>query len=377
MMPRALFDDPNGTLAMLRDSVEALAARSPGPASLRSKRSRQKDSDAALWSAMAEAGWTGLLLPEELGGSGLGLTEQAVLNEALGRALIAEPVAAGAVFASVLLREAGPSPERDRLAIGLAGASLRVSPAWRQPSEYSSGGPLKSSEDASGMVLDGELQFVEAAASATDFLVVAPLGDRAVLLSVPASTSGLSFDERAAVDGATLGTLRFDRVRIPAERILSRAGGVDSLVENAVLHARVALAAELAGIAGKAVEMTIAYTKDRVQFGKPIASFQAVQHRLVDMWSDAEFACASVVNAVTRHAQGDPRETRLAVLAAKARSGDAATSICRRAVHLHGAMGFTDEHDIGLYLKRAIALSATLGAPEALRLEFVELERAA
>jgi alkylation response protein AidB-like acyl-CoA dehydrogenase len=377
MMPRALFDDPNGTLAMLRDSVEALAARSPGPASLRAKRSRQGDSDAALWSAMAKAGWIGLLLPEELGGAGLGLTEQAVLNESLGRALIAEPMAAGAVFASVLLREAGASPERDRLATGLADASLRISPAWRQPSKYSSGRLLESLEDASGIVLDGELQFIDAAASASDFLVVAPLGDEAMLLSVPASTSGLSLDERAGVDGATIGTLRFDRVCVPAEKVLSRVGRVDDLVENAILHARVALAAELAGIASKAVEMTITYTKDRVQFGKPIASFQAVQHRLVDMWSDAEFACASVVNAVTRQTQGDPRETRLAVLAAKARSGDAATSICRRAVHLHGAMGFTDEHDIGLYLKRAISLSATLGAPEALRLEFVELERAA
>jgi hypothetical protein len=114
-----------------------------------------------------------------------------------------------------------------------------------------------------------------------------------------------------------------------------------------------------------------------VQFGKPIASFQVVQHRLVDMWSDAEFACAAVVNAVETLALGDARAGRLAVLAAKARAGDAAVSICRRAVHLDGAMGFTDECDIGLYLKRAISLNATLGQPEDLRLEFVNLERAA
>jgi len=134
---------------------------------------------------------------------------------------------------------------------------------------------------------------------------------------------------------------------------------------------------QLAGIAAKAVEMTIAYTKDRVQFGKPIASFQVVQHRLVDMWSDAEFACASVANAVERLGEGDAQAARLAVLAAKARCGDAAVSVCRRAVHLHGAMGFTDEHDIGLYLKRAVSLSSTLGQPEGLRRQFVELERAA
>ncbi|MGO4836770.1 acyl-CoA dehydrogenase family protein, partial [Rhizobiaceae sp. 2RAB30] len=201
MMPRAFFDDPDGTLAMLRDSVETLSARYTGPASLRAKRARQGDTDSALWTAMAEAGWTGLLLPEDLGGAGLGLAEQAVLSEALGRALICEPVAAGAVFASVLLRDAPSSAERGRLTAGLADGSLRLSPAWRQPSKYSSGRPLKASEDASGISLDGELQFVDAAASATDFLVVAPLGDGAVLVSVPASASGVSLDQKAGVDG--------------------------------------------------------------------------------------------------------------------------------------------------------------------------------
>jgi alkylation response protein AidB-like acyl-CoA dehydrogenase len=376
-MPRALFDDPDGTLAMLRDSVEALSERLPGPASLRAKRSLRKDSDPALWQAMADAGWIGLLLPEAMGGAGLGLGEQAVLSEALGRALIAEPVAAGAVFSSVLLSQAPASAERDRLALGMADGSLRIAPAWQQPAKHASGHGLSAVAASSGHVLQGELHFVDAAASATDFLVVTPLGEAAALLSVPASTPGLSFEEKAGVDGGMIATLSFDSVRVPSANVLSRADDAAALVGTAVLHSRVALAAELAGIASKAVEMTISYTRDRIQFGKPIASFQAVQHRLVDMWSDAEFACASVVNAVTRHTQHDPREARLAALAAKARSGDAATSICRRAVHLHGAMGFTDEHDIGLYLKRAVALSATLGQPEALRLEFVELERAA
>lgn len=376
-MPRASFDDPDGTLAMLRDSVETLAARSPGPASLRAKRARHGDTDPALWTAMAEAGWTGLLLPEELGGAGLGLAEQAVLSESLGRALIAEPVATGAVFSSILLREAPASAERDRLAAGLADGSLRVSPAWRLPSKHSAGRPLGASEAGSAVTLDGEVQFVDAAASATDFLVAVAIADGALLLSIPARTQGLSIEEKAGVDGATIATLRFDRVGVPAAGVIGRAENFDALVGNAITHARIALAAELAGIASKAVEMTIAYTKDRVQFGKPIASFQAVQHRMVDMWSDAEFACAAVVNAVTRQSGDDRKEARLSILAAKARAGDAATSITRRAVHLHGAMGFTDEHDIGLYLKRAIALSATLGLPEALRLEFVELERAA
>jgi alkylation response protein AidB-like acyl-CoA dehydrogenase len=119
------------------------------------------------------------------------------------------------------------------------------------------------------------------------------------------------------------------------------------------------------------------YTKERVQFGKPIASFQAIQHRLVDMWSAAEFSCAAIVNALERLADEPGKPAALAVLAAKARAGDAAVDITRKAIHLHGAMGFTDECDIGLYMKRAVNLNATLGNPAQLRLQFVALERAA
>ena len=140
---------------------------------------------------------------------------------------------------------------------------------------------------------------------------------------------------------------------------------------------RLALAAEMAGIATRAIEQTVAYTRDRVQFGRAISAFQVVQHRLVDMWSDAEFANSSVVNAVETCTEEGGRAGDLAILAAKARAGDAAVTITRRAIHLHGAMGFTDDCDIGLYMKRAVALNATLGQPEELRLQFVARERAA
>src|SRR4029453_16896975 len=139
---------------------------------------------------------------------------------------------------------------------------------------------------------------------------------------------------------------------------------------------RVALGGEVGGLASGALEQTVAYAKNRIQFGKPIASFQSIQHRLVEMWIDAEVACAAGTRPVERLASRDDREAHLAVLAAKARAGEAALSICRRAVHLHGAMGFTDECDIGLYFKRAINLNAARGQPEQLGLQFPELERA-
>lgn len=376
-MPQTIFDDPNGTLAMLRDSVAGFAERHPGPATLRAKRAAGEDLAKPVWAAMAEAGWTGLLLPEELGGSGLDLAEQVVLSEALGRALICEPLAMTAVFPAVLLARAPASPERNRLAAALASGEAIVAPAWRPALAHAQAEGVSAHMDRDVCVLTGEAHFVDAARAATEFLVVAQTADGHALASAPAQAAGLSVASRPGVDGAAISVVRFDGLRIPAARVVAKAKDLAALLDAPVRAARLALAAELAGLACRALEMTIAYAKDRVQFGKPIASFQAIQHRLVEMWSDAEFACAAVVNAVETCTRGDDRASELAVLAAKARGGDAAVAICRRAVHIHGAMGITDESNIGLYLKRAISLNATLGQPEALRLQFVDIERAA
>ena len=342
MTPQVTFDDPDGTLAMLRDSVDGFAARHSGTKALRERRDRGGAFDQSIWDAMAQAGWVGLPLPDEIGGAGLGMREQAILSEALGRALVAEPIAI---------------------------------PAWKDPDRHIRAKPVSARPNDEGFVLEGEKHFVEAARAATDFLVTAADDDGCILASVAADAAGLTISERPGIDGAAIATLSFSDCHVAADRVLARAAHAADLLDRPVLHARLALAAELAGIASKALELAISYTKERVQFGKPIASFQAIQHRLVDMWTDAEFACAAVVNAVETLDAGDDRGAQLAVLAAKARAGDAAFSICRRAVHLFGAMGFTDECDIGLYLKRAINLNATLGQPDALRLQFVEHER--
>lgn len=369
-MPQLHFDDGDGTLEMLRDSVAALAAHHPGAASLRARREASADMDRELWGAMAEAGWTGLMLGEALGGSGLGPREQAVLSEALGRALICEPVAGSAVFLSTLFNGAPDNAEGARLASGLADGSLIVAPAWRH-------GTVQARADGEGFTLSGAVAHVDQAQDATDFLVMGQCEGGPAFFSVPAGSSGLGLDLQRSVDGALLGTLRLDGCHVPATGLVIGPDICGPLLERAVAATRLALAAELAGIAAQALQATIDYTTTRVQFGKPIASFQAIQHRLVDMWSDAELAFAAVNNAVEEAEAGEGRAAALAILAAKARAGDTAVSICRRAVHLHGAMGFTDECDIGLFLKRAISLNAMLGQPEELRLAFVNLERAA
>ncbi|MCZ4287540.1 acyl-CoA dehydrogenase family protein [Hoeflea alexandrii] len=374
-MPEIILEDPDGTFAMLRDSVAAFAQRFDGARALRARRGAGKDIDRDIWSAMAEAGWLGLMLPEDLGGAGLGLSEQAILSEALGRALITEPLAQLSVFSGALLAGAEPGEERSRLAEGLISGSLVVSPVW----QTTDGGyaAVSATENETGVTLSGTAGLVVAAVSADVLLVLARSGDDRMLVSVAAGSEGITVMERPTVDGATLAELRFDGCHVAADQILARNLLGSGLLDEAIQAARLTLAAELAGAGSKALEATVDYTKERVQFGKPIASFQAIQHRLVDMWSAAEFSCAAIVNALERLADEPGKPAALAVLAAKARAGDAAIDITRKAIHLHGAMGFTDECDIGLYMKRAVNLNATLGNPAQLRLQFVALERAA
>lgn len=374
-MTGLILEDEDGGLAMLRESVVSFAAHHDGPATFRGRRAARTDLDRATWEAMAEAGWLGLLLPEELGGLGLGLPEQAVLSEALGRALITEPLAQLAVFAGTLLAEASESRERARLAEALISAAAIVAPAWQ--GRDGAPAPVEAEVEGEGYILTGRVEFVPAAQSATDFLVLARAGQENMLLSVPADAPGIERVQHPTLDGSLLATLSFDATPVAGTQVLAGGNAVKAALDKAIAVTRLMLAAEMAGIGARAIEQTIAYTTDRVQFGCAIAAFQVVQHRLVDMWSDAEFANASVVHAVETYADEGGRAGDLAILAAKARAGDAAVTITRRAIHLHGAMGFTDDCDIGLYMKRAVALNATLGQPEELRLQFVARERAA
>jgi alkylation response protein AidB-like acyl-CoA dehydrogenase len=376
-MPQIILDDPDGTLGMLRDSVAQFASRVDGPAAMRTRRDAGLGLDRKIWDEMAQAGWLGLTLPETMGGAGLGLQEQTILSEALGRALITEPLAQLSVFAGTLLATAPDNAEALRLSQGLLAGSLVVSPVWQDIN--GAAGAVSLSGVPDNLLLNGTADLVCAGLAADVFLVLArdERKGNTALLSVPADAAGVRIAERPTVDGASLARVDFVDCAVEAGNVLARDAAVENGLAAAIEATRLTLAAELAGVGARALELTVGYTKERVQFGKQIASFQTIQHRLVDMWSMAEFACAAIVNALEQleDAATAPAGT-MAVLAAKARAGDAAVDITRRAIHLHGAMGFTDECDIGLYMKRAVNLNATLGNAQALRLQFVALERA-
>lgn len=278
-----------------------------------------------------------------------------------------------AVFSGALLTGSMDNAERARMTEGLVEGSLIVAPAIQ--GEDGTATALRAEQTGDNISLSGVSHYVNAAASADEFLVYARSDAESLLIAVPASSATIEL--RPTLDGSQLGKVTFNEVAVGAERILARGSDVEAAIEAATAATRVALAAELVGIASRGLEITVSYTSERVQFRKPIAAFQVIQHRLVDMWADAEFACSAVVYACERVESDDAQAAALSILAAKARAGDAAVSVGRRAVHLHGAMGFTDECDIGLFMKRADALNSALGQPEKLRLQFVALERAA
>lgn len=373
-MPKIILDDPDQTLEMLRDSVATLSRSVDGAEVFRRRRAAGSDFDAGLWSEMAQAGWLGLVLPEDMGGSGLGPAELTVLSEALGRALITEPFVALAVFPGALLARIGGG-DATALGQGIADGS-RIAPVLWQD-QRGAIAPMAVHSKGGDARVSGVADYVMGAHAATDFIAVCDWDGAQCLVLFPAGSEGISLSSRPGLDGAAIGRVTMTDVLVSEAHILARGEAATTALSGAVETARLALAAELAGLGGKALEDTVSYTKERVQFGKPIASFQVIQHRLVDMWGDAEFACSAVANAVVMAGEQSAEAAGRAVLAAKARAGDSAVSITRRAIHLHGAMGFTDECNIGLYNKRAIVLNAMLGQSEELRLEFLKRDTAA
>ena len=375
MIGAAVFRDDE-TVSMLRESVATFARQNPGPERFRTG-AAGSGFDRAAWRKMAEAGWLGLQVPEAQGGVGLGPRELAAVAEELGRALAPEPYAMLSVLALGALAACPEATLRDALLASALAGEATIALAWQETADQDVNvvPKVSATRDGQRWRLRGVKHFVDGGTSATDYLVTALADGNIALFAVPATQAGLVVNTRSGIAGDHIASLHLEDCLLDAERCL--APDASALLAGPLEAARLALAAELAGVAARALELTVEYTKQRVQFGKPIASFQSIQHRLVDMWTQAMLARSAVANAADA-ATTSPgsRTAALATLAAKARASDAAGFVCRNAVQLYGAMGYTEECDIGLYLKRAIGLGACLSGAERQRQLFLALEGA-
>jgi alkylation response protein AidB-like acyl-CoA dehydrogenase len=344
----------------LRATARAFLADHSGPAQVRAVMETELGHDPSVWKRIgAELGWTAVAIPEAYGGLGLSWVEVAALQELMGEALFCAPYLATIGLAASAIEAAADEAQKARLLGSLAGegaiAALASSTAttWRR--------------DGADYVLDGvERPVVDG--HCADLLVIAArapgsAGAEGVsLFAVPAATPGL---ERAALPTLDrtrrLAELRLAGVRVPASGRLGAEGAAAPALARALALGAIALAAEQVGVAQRSLDLAVAYAKERVQFGRPIGSFQAIKHKCADMMVKLEAARSAAYWAACVAADAKAKELALAASAAKAAASDAAFFCAGSALQIFGGVGFTAEYDIQLYFKRARASGALLG----------------
>ena len=363
---------------LLADSVADFAVRGTDMARVRRLRGSRDEYDRAAWGKMGELGWLGILVPERHGGLGLGLTEMAIVAKGLARTLAPEPLAAAAVFAATALA-AGENEDLKRSQLPrLAAGEMLPALAWQETPGVLD--PAAASCVAApfegGYKLSGTKRFIAGSAQADAWLVSARAGADLVLLWVPRDTAGARLELETLADGRAFGTLALEDALAPRGHVVARGKAAVDALALAFDHANAIAAAELSGVLERALEMTLDYLKTRVQFGRPIGSFQALQHRAVDLHIHKEVAGAVLEESL---AALDRRPDAIARAAAasrvKARCADAALKVTRETIQLHGGIGFTDDYDAGLYLKRAMTLAAWLGGATWHRRRYARLTR--
>jgi alkylation response protein AidB-like acyl-CoA dehydrogenase len=312
--------------------------------------------DEAGWKEMAELGWAGLALPEEWGGQGLGIVDLAVLFEEMGYALAPSPLLSNTIV-GLALAAAGSDEQKERWLRPLAAGELRASPALFDAGTPASPGAfaMPAEQNGDGLVLGGEKTLVMDAASADFFLVATADGRRHI---VERGAEGVSVKPEESIDlTRRLSSVKLDGVEVAAENTLP--GAAEDYLP-VLQRACVAIAAESTGVAQRALEMSVAYAKDRQQFGRPIGAYQAVSHRCAQMLLETENSRSAVYGAAWA-ADAEPESLPLAASMAKAYASDAGWRVPDMAIQVHGGIGFTWEHDLHFFLKRGRANAATFG----------------
>ena len=320
--------------------------------------------DPAAFAEMAEMGWTGVIIPEEYGGSDFGYLSLGLVLEETGRTLTASPILSSALAAASAIILGGSTAQKEawlpKIASGEAVGTLAVDEGpHHNPSKVA----VTAARAGAGYTVSGAKTFVLDGMAANVFVVSARTSgadgdkDGVSLFLVAADAKGVSRKALKLADSRGAANVSFDGA---AADLLGEEGKGYELLEKVLDRARAGLAAEMLGSAVQAFETTLDYLKVRVQFGQVIGSFQALQHRAAKMFTDLELARSCVEAALTAIDNNSPDVPELVSLA-KAKMGDTLHLVSNEMVQMHGGIGMTDAHDAGLYLKRARAAEATYG----------------
>jgi alkylation response protein AidB-like acyl-CoA dehydrogenase len=347
----------------LRDSVRSVLSRECPIGVVREVVEKGVDTG-ALWEHMTQLYWPALTVPEAYGGMGLGMVELAVLTEELGRAVAPGPLFATVAMFVPAIREGGTDEQQRRfltpVAEGTLSGTLAVAEAsgsW-EPDDIGA----EARRDGDGWALSGTKHFVMEGDRVAEVVVAARAGDGLGLFVVPGAE--VAATAIRTLDGTRhLASIVLDGVRVPADRALGEPGTAEPGLRRALEEATAAASLELVGTCSAIFEIALDYAKVREQFGVKIGSFQAMKHKFADMYVALEAARATSYFAAVAIAEDDERRS-LAASMAKALAGDAERRIAQEGIQSLGGIGYTWEHDMHLYVKRAMASAALLGTAE-------------
>jgi len=360
-MPLYLNDEQT----MLRDTARDFVAEQAPVSHMRKLRDAN---DAAgfsrdLWKSFAEMGFTGILIGEDQGGLGLGHVDAGIVLEEIGRNLSPSPFLATAVAAVEALKG---SAQAGRWFPGILAGDTVAALAIDEGAKHRDSVAMKAERSGNGFRLSGKKQFVTHGHVADLIIVAARTAGAAdeangiTLFAVDKDAAGLTAEAERLTDSSIAARLEFDGVEVDADAVIGEVDAGREPLDRLLRAGRTGASAELLGVGGGAMDMTVSYLKERKQFGVTIGSFQALQHRAAHLYSEMEVARAAVLKAQQLLDAGDAGADA-AVSVAKAMTTLATTLSVQEGVQMHGGIGMTDEYDIGFYMKRARVLAEMFG----------------
>jgi alkylation response protein AidB-like acyl-CoA dehydrogenase len=347
--------------SMLRDSARGLISDKAPVSHLRQLRDAKDATGFSrdLWKAFAEMGFSGLLVPENFGGSGLGCVEAGIVMEEIGRTLMPSPFLATSILAASALSRGGSEAQKaahlPKISDGSLLAALAIDEgAKHRPLQIK----LQAVRSGNGFRLNGAKAFVVDGHTADLLIVAARSGGSAgernglTLFLVDPKAKGIAIERTAMVDSHNAARIEFSNVEVNADHVLGEVDQGAALLEGVLNIGRGAVASEMVGLSEEVFGRTVTYLKERKKFGKLIGEFQALQHRAAQLYIDIEITRAAVLKAL-QTLDGDFDKAGAAVAVAKARAGSTTTLAVQEGVQMHGGMGMTDQFDIGFFMKRA------------------------
>jgi alkylation response protein AidB-like acyl-CoA dehydrogenase len=354
---------PDQTL--LKNAARAFLDEHCKPATVRLLWDDPRGESEAMWKEMAQLGWLGLALPEEHGGSGLGMVESAILLEELGRAAYPGPYWPTMLVADAIA-EAGSDAQKQRWLPAIAAGGARAAVTWLDGDlDWNPESTATRAEKVgNGWQLTGTKRYVAWSHVASVLLVPARTPEGLSFFLVDPAASGISASPVMHMDpGTRVAHLTLERVPVRAEDVLGAPGSAGPRLARMLRRGGAGAAAEMLGCARRCLDMAVGYAKVREQFGQPIGSFQAIRHKCAEMLLETENTHSAVYYAAWALDAG-AEDAASAASIAKAYAGDASRKVCGEAIQVHGGIGFTWEYDLHMYFKRAKALEAQYGDAE-------------